>query len=106
MRRRGHARLSGPPMGLMNDLQERLELSMAKRRTVGHEKEQLVLPFELKVGDVVVDDGVRLEVVGRPTGLRGGKIMRAKVRDLENQVQHEALWDAWRKLRVVRAKVA
>ena len=56
--------------------------------------EQLVPPFELKIVDVVVEDGVRLEVTGRLTGLCGGKIMRAKVRDPETRVQHEAVWSA------------
>jgi hypothetical protein len=59
--------------------------------------------FQLRVGDVIFEDGARLEVGGRPTGLSGGKIMRARVRRQREAIQHEAMWGAWRKLRVTRA---
>ena len=50
--------------------------------------------------------GARLEVVGRPAGMSGGKMMRARVLVLGEAVQHEAVWEAWRKMRVVRTRTA
>ena len=55
---------------------------------------------------MIVEDGARLEVVGRPTGMSGGKMMRALVRRQGEAVQHEAMWEAWRKLRVARPSAA
>jgi hypothetical protein len=49
----------------------------SRERTVA---EQLVFPFQLRVGDVILEEGARPEVVGRPTGMGGGKMMRALVR--------------------------
>jgi hypothetical protein len=43
--------------------------AVAKKRPASSpQPEQLVFPFELRVGDVIEEDGERLEVVGRPTG--------------------------------------
>ena len=68
--------------------------------------EQLVLPFALQLGDIVLEDGARLEVVGRPTGVVGGKMTRAWVREEGQTGQREAVWEAWRKVRVVRKPAA
>jgi hypothetical protein len=35
--------------------------------------EQLVFPFQLRVGDVILEDGVRAEVAGRPTNASNDK---------------------------------
>jgi hypothetical protein len=42
---------------------------MAKKKRPSSESkpEQLVVPFQLRVGDVILEDGARAEVVGRPT---------------------------------------
>ena len=64
--------------------------------------EQLVLPLQLRVGDVVLDEGVRLEVVDRPTTVSGGKLTRVVVRNAALNVRDERHWEAWRKVRVVR----
>lgn len=66
-------------------------------------EEQLVFPFQLRVGDVILEDGDRFEIVGRPTGASSGKMTRARVRRQGEEIQHEAMWEAWRKLRVIRA---
>ena len=79
---------------------------MAKKRAAQPPTEHLVFPFELVVGDVVIEDGARLEVVGRPTATRNAKAMRAWVRHHGETVQREAVWDAWRKVRVVRSSAA
>ena len=80
---------------------------MPKRRAARASAEQLVLfPFELAVGDVVLEDGARLEVVDRPTSMSGGKMTRARVRREGDNVQHDAMWEVWRKLRVVRWSAA
>jgi hypothetical protein len=51
-----------------------LQFAHAEKRPPEPEAgEQLVFPFQLRMGDDVLDDGARLEVVGRPTGMRGGK---------------------------------
>ena len=52
--------------------------------------EQLVFPFELRVGDVIVDDGAHAEVVGRPTAASGGKVTRAMLRREGETIPHEA----------------
>lgn len=65
-----------------------------------------MFPFDLKVGDIVLEDGERLEVVGRPTATAGGKMTRAWVRRPDETIQREAAWEAWRRLRVVRAPAA
>jgi len=47
------------------------------------------------------DDGVRLEVVGRPTGMRGGKTTKVMVRRDGDTSPHSAVWEAWPERRVV-----
>jgi len=68
--------------------------------------EQLVFPLQLRVGDVLLEDGDRLEIVGRPTGGSGGKMTRALVRREGDITPHEAMWEVWRKVRVVRSSAA
>ncbi len=68
--------------------------------------EQLVFPFQLRVGDVILEDGVRAEVVAVPSSLKGGKATRGWVRREGETVQREAVWEAWRKVRVVRSSAA
>ena len=41
---------------------------------------QLVFPFNLRVGDIVLDDGASFEIVDRPTGASQVKMTRARVR--------------------------
>ena len=65
-----------------------------------------MFPFQLKVGDVVLEKGERIEVVQRPTSASGGKMTRAWVRAEGSDAQREVAWEAWRKLRVVRAPAA
>jgi hypothetical protein len=48
----------------------------------------------------------RLEVVDRPTGMRGGKATRIMVRRDGDTSPHPATWEAWRKLRVVLSPAA
>jgi len=79
---------------------------MTKKRAARPRPEQLVFPFELAVGDVVLEDGARLEVIGRPTSVISGKMTRARVRRDGEAVQHDAMWEVWRKLRVVRWSAA
>jgi hypothetical protein len=70
--------------------------------------EQLVFPFfDLRVGDVVLEeDGGRAEVVGRPTNASNGKTTRSWLRREGETVQREAVWEAWRRVRVVRRAAA
>src|SRR5262245_32546010 len=79
---------------------------MSRKRSAQPSAEQLVFPFQLQVGDVVREDGARLEVVGRPTAMTGGKMTRAWLRAEGETVQREAVWEAWRKLRIVRSSAA
>jgi hypothetical protein len=55
-----------------------------------------------RVGDVILEDGVRAEVVGAPSSLKNGKTTRAWLRREGETVQREAVWEAWRTVRVVR----
>jgi hypothetical protein len=65
--------------------------------------EQLVFPYQLRVGDVIVEDGTLAKVVERPpTGASGGKLTRAKIRREGEAAAHEVLWEAWRKVTLVR----
>ena len=64
------------------------------------------VPFQLQVGDVIVENGAHAEVVGRPTNAANGKTTRAWLRREGETVQHEAVWEAWRKLRVIRRAAA
>ena len=79
---------------------------MAKKRSVGPQPEQLAFPFNLRVGDVVLDEGARLEVIDGPTTVSGGKLTRVVVRNAALDVRDERHWEAWRKLRVVRRSAA
>jgi hypothetical protein len=63
---------------------------------------QLVFPYQLHVGDVILEDGTPAEIVERPTGTSGGKLTRAKVRREGEAAAHEVLWEAWRKVTLVR----
>src|SRR5262245_10626120 len=58
--------------------------------------EQLVFPFALRVGDVVIEDEGRYEIVGPPANLRGEKLVRALVRPLDGGVNRGGTWDARR----------
>jgi hypothetical protein len=73
------------------------------RRPVG---EQLIFPFQLRKGDVVLEDGARLEVVGPPASLSSGKTTRVMVRRDGDTSAHPAVWQAWRKLQVIRPPAA
>ncbi len=82
---------------------------MARRRAALEHKpqpEQLVFLFQLHVGDVILEDGVRHEVVGKPSSMSSGKIMRGWLRREGETVQREALWEAWRKVRIVKRAAA
>ena len=77
---------------------------MAKRRpTRDPQPEQFVFPFELRVGDVILDEGTHSEVVTPPKAGPVGKTTRARVRREGEPVQQEIVWEAWRKVRVVRS---
>jgi translation elongation factor P/translation initiation factor 5A len=73
-----------------------------KRPAPAPQPEQLVLPLQLRIGDVVLEEGTRLEVVDRPTTVSGGKLTRVVVRNAALNVRDERHWDAWRKVKVVR----
>ncbi len=68
---------------------------MAKKRQPRESRpEQLVFPFQLRVGDVILEDGARLEVVGPPATMRSGKMTRTLVRREGDTVRREAVWEA------------
>jgi hypothetical protein len=77
---------------------------MAKKRKapVGPEPEQLVFPFELRVGDVILDDGAHAKVVSPPKAGPAGKTTGAWIRRDEETFQRQMVWEAWRKVRVIR----
>ena len=80
---------------------------MAKKRPAGGpQPEQLVFPFELRVGDVIEDDGDRAEVIERPTASSAGKMTRAWVRREGAAIKQEVLWEAWRRVKVVKRGAA
>lgn len=82
---------------------------MAKKRPAQEatpEPEQLVFPFQLRVGDIVDDEGTPAEVVERPTSSVGGKMTHAWLRREGATVKNEMIWEAWRKVRVVRRAAA
>jgi hypothetical protein len=80
---------------------------MARKRSASDpQPEQLVFPFQLRVGDIILEDGVRAEVVGAPASLKGGKTTRAWLRREGETVEREADWEAWRKVRVIRRAAA
>jgi len=64
--------------------------------------EQLVFPFQLRVGDVILEDGARAEIVSAPASMKGGKTTRAWLRRDGETVQREAVWEAWRKIRLIQ----
>ena len=78
----------------------------SRKRSARPQPEQLIFPFELRLGDVVLEEGTRAEVVGPPESMKNGKTTRAWVRREGDTVQREAVWEAWRKVRVVRASAA
>lgn len=70
------------------------------------EPDQMVFPFLLRVGDIVLDGDAHAEVVSPPKAGPAGKTTRAWVRREGETVQHEVLWDAWRKVKVIRRAAA
>jgi len=68
--------------------------------------EELVFPFQLRPGDMVIEDGARLEIVGWPTSISGGRMTHARVRPEGETVERDTTWEAWRKLHVVRTSAA
>jgi hypothetical protein len=81
-------------------------MTRKREAPAGPQPEQLVFPFELRVGDVIEDNGEQAEVVERPTGSSAGKMTRANVRREGASIKQEVLWEAWRKVRVVRRGAA
>lgn len=73
-----------------------------KRPAAAPQPEQLVFPFQLRVGDVILDDGVRAEVVGAPASVKNGRTTRAWLRREGEALQREVVWESWQKVRVVR----
>lgn len=74
---------------------------MARKRAAeapDPQPEQLVFPFRLRVGDVVLEDEERFEVVGRPTNAANAKPTRAWLRREGETVQREAIWEEWREV--------
>ena len=63
-------------------------------------------PDELVVGDVVLEEGAQLQVVGRPTATAGGKTTRAWVQREREPVQPEAVWEPWCRVRLARKSAA
>jgi hypothetical protein len=51
-----------------------------KRPAKDPQPKQLVFPFDLRVGDVIFEDGAHAEVVGRPTAASNAKTTRAWLR--------------------------
>src|SRR5262249_20925124 len=66
----------------------------------------LVFPFDLQPGDVVVDGEARLRIVGRPMSISDGRMTYARVRREGDTVERDAMWQTWRKVRVVRPSAA
>jgi len=60
----------------------------------------------LRVGDVILEDGDHFEIVGQPTGASSGKMTRALVRREGETTPYEAMWEVWRKVRLVRSTAA
>jgi hypothetical protein len=80
---------------------------VAKKRPASNpQPEQLVFPFELRVGDVIDDEGTRAEVVSPPKAGPAGKTTGAWVRREGETIQRETIWEAWRKVQVVRRTAA
>ena len=68
--------------------------------------EQLVFPFQLHVGDVILKAGDHFQIVCRPAGASSGKMTRALVRREGETTPYEAMWEVWRKVRLVRSTAA
>lgn len=54
----------------------------------------------------MIEDGARLEIVGWPTSISGGRMTHARVRPEGETVERDTTWEAWRKLHVVRTSAA
>jgi len=67
---------------------------------------QLVFPFDLQPGDVVVDGDIRLKILGRPMSLSNGRMTYFRVRREGDTVERDAMWETWRKVRVVHPSAA
>jgi len=67
---------------------------------------QLVFPYDLQPGDIVVDGDIRLSIVGRPMSVSGGRMTYARVRRDDETGERDAMWETWRKVRVVRPPAA
>jgi len=67
---------------------------------------QLVFPFDLQPGDVVIDGDARLKILGRPMSLSNGRMTHVTVRREDDTVERDAVWQTWRKVRVVRPSAA
>jgi len=67
---------------------------------------QLVFPFDLQPGDVVVDGDIRLKILGHPTSLSNGRMTYVPVRREGETVERDVLLETWRKVRVVRPSAA
>jgi hypothetical protein len=67
---------------------------------------QLVFPFDLEPGDVVVDGDIRLKILGHPMSLSNGRITYVTVRREGETIEGDALLETWRKVRVVRSSAA
>ena len=79
---------------------------MPKKRPPRPQPEQLVFPFELRVGDIILEDGRQAEVTAPPIAEKSGKTTRAWLRHEGETVQREVVWEARRKVRVVRSPAA
>lgn len=67
---------------------------------------QLVFPSQLRVGDVADEEGLRAEVVGPPKAGLAGKTTNMWIRREDETVQRQGVWEAWRKVRVIRRTAA
>jgi len=55
---------------------------------------------------VVIDGDLRLKVLGHPMSLSNGRMTYVTVRREGETVERDALWETWRKVRVVRSSAA
>ena len=67
---------------------------------------QLIFPFDLQPGDVVIDGDTRLKVLGRPMSMSGGRITYFRIRREGETVERNVMWQTWRKVRAVRPSAA
>jgi hypothetical protein len=77
-----------------------------KRPRSPAQPEQLIFPFELRLGDVIDDEGTRAEIVAPPKAGPAGKTTNAWIRRDGETVQRHTVWDVWRKVRVIRRAAA